>query len=114
MSAMDEFTELKKIKDRLLKYSWSAEGNIINGLRLFYDDGRRTNEYSISTQEKEVLSDAMQYVERISGNISYNPHKIVADGIRQVLMHYCSCRLKKLAEQAKQEAEAVLAFVPKD
>ena len=108
MSAMDEFTELKKIKEGLLKYEWSAEGNIVGGLRFFSNDGNRTSEHRLTEEEKRVLDKAMQHVERIGSSISYNPYRGVADGVRQVLLHYCGHKLKELAQQAKKEARAVL------
>ena len=108
MSAIDEFTELKKIKDELLAYEWSAGDRIPGGLRLFEDTGGRTSEHSLSQREKQVLGTAMGFTERQNGVITYNPNKVVANSIRQVLIHYCDQQLRKLAEQAKKEARNIL------
>ncbi len=106
--SIDEFTRLKKTKEDLLKYEWSAEGKIAEGLRFFSDNGSRTSEHSLSEEEKGVLLQALGFVERQGSRISYNPFKIIGSNIRQVFVHYCDHKLKKLAKQAKEEAQAVL------
>ena len=108
MSAMEEFTKLKRIKNELLEYVWSVEGKLIDGLRLFSGNGNRTSEYNLSEAEKDVLVQAMNHIERLGGDISYNSSRIVAASLRQVLIHYCDHKLKRLAKQAQEEAKAVL------
>ena len=110
MSAMDEFTRLKKAKEEILHYEWSAEGKIVDGLRMFSDSCGRTSEHHPTADEKILLRKAMTQVEHSGADISYDPYKVVAEGIRKVLIHYCDKKLRELAEKAKDEANAVLAY----
>jgi len=108
MNAMDKFTELKTMKEGLLRYEWSAEGKIWDGLRLFYDSVGKTSEHSLTQKEKSLCVQAMQHVERDEGSISFSPYSVVADGMRKVLARYCNAEMARLAKLAQEEANDVL------
>jgi len=110
MNALDEFSELKKIRKNITALQWSGEVTF----RLFTKDYRDSSERKLSAKEQSIFATAMNVTEHGGGSeISYCARDAIGTAACNVMLRYIDKRMNKLAVEAKEEAKAVLAQLEK-
>lgn len=106
--AIADVIRLKKLRATLAGWDWTHSGGL-DCMRFFTDDGRSTHEHSLSEDQRKDVGEILNRVERSGSHIAWCWSRAAAEALKRIVLERLDLAIKEAAEEARKEAEEVLA-----